>query len=53
MFVKIGGGEEVSSGGILLPSSAQKKPSEGNVVAVAADEASVKVRYRTMSIERT
>lgn len=43
MFVKLGAEEELSTGGILLPSTAQKKPSEGSVVAVAAEDATVKV----------
>mmetsp|Transcript_7957 Transcript_7957/g.49133 ORF Transcript_7957/g.49133 Transcript_7957/m.49133 type:complete len:84 (+) Transcript_7957:329-580(+) len=44
VFVKLGAEEELSTGGILLPSTAQKKPSEGSVVAVAAEDATVKVR---------
>jgi len=43
VFVKLGVEEEVSTGGILLPNTAQKKPSEGSVVAVAAEDATVKV----------
>lgn len=43
VFVKLGSEEELSTGGILLPSTAQKKPSEGSVVAVAAEDATVKV----------
>lgn len=43
VFVKLGAEEELSTGGILLPSTAQKKPSEGSVVAVAAEDATVKV----------
>eukprot|EP00963_Diacronema_lutheri_P008954 scaffold776_cov347-Pavlova_lutheri.AAC.152 len=43
VFVKLGVEEEVSTGGILLPNTAQKKPSEGSVVAVAAEDATVKI----------
>lgn len=32
VFVKIESGDEKSTGGILLPSTAQKKPTEGRVV---------------------
>ena len=42
VFVKVDMSEPVSTGGILLPTSAQKKPTQGEVVSLG-DAKSLKV----------
>jgi chaperonin GroES len=37
VLVKPSDGESVSAGGIIIPDSSKEKPSEGEVIAVAAD----------------
>ena len=44
IFVKIDSEEEQTSSGILLPSSAQKKPTQGEVVDIG-DAKAVRVSY--------
>lgn len=44
VFVKIDKEEDKTTGGILLPTSAQKKPTQGQVVT-AGDSKAVKVCY--------
>ncbi|CAG9463078.1 unnamed protein product [Pedinophyceae sp. YPF-701] len=46
VFVKIADVEDVSQGGILLPGSAQKRPTAGEVVSAATDCRSVKAGDR-------
>lgn len=48
VFVRVGDVEEVSSGGILLPSTAQKKPTAGEVVDASADCKNVKAGDRVV-----
>ena len=43
VFVKVDNEEATSAGGILLPTSAQKKPTQGEVVSLG-DAKSLKVR---------
>jgi Chaperonin 10 Kd subunit len=43
VFVKVDNEEATSAGGILLPTSAQKKPTQGEVVSLG-DAQSLKVR---------
>ena len=48
VLVRVGEVEDVSQGGILLPSSAQKKPTAGEITQAAADCKSVKAGDRVV-----
>ena len=57
VFVKVDNEEATSAGGILLPTSAQKKPTQGEVVSLG-DAQSLKVRrpvleYRTLQVHHS
>lgn len=49
VFVKVDNEEATSAGGILLPTSAQKKPTQGEVVSLG-DAQSLKVRRIVLNI---
>lgn len=42
VFVKVAGAEAVTTGGVLLPSEAQKKPTSGDVVSIGPDASELK-----------
>ncbi len=51
VFVKVDEVEEKSAGGILLPSSAVSKPSQGSVVAVGPGRANPDGTYAPLSLK--